>query len=111
MATTDLSGALSRTDGAVDTSADPAPLPESVPASTSLFAAARSYEQQARDLSVRHSVLAFTSGFDAGSTDRLAEVRAQRDGHLRLAAAYRAASRRRARFERLGRLVRKAVGR
>lgn len=81
------------------------------PTSASLFAEARRYNAASRSLSVRHSVMTFTAGFDADAAERLAEVRAQQLSLHLAACAYRDAGRRRARLESLGRLVRKAVGR
>lgn len=83
----------------------------SAPTSAVLFAEARRYQAASRSLSVRHSVLTFTAGFDADATERLAEVRARQLSLHLAACAYRDAGRRRARLESVSRLVRKAVGR
>ncbi|WP_394436228.1 hypothetical protein [Streptomyces sp. SGAir0957] len=69
-------------------------------------AMARRAEQQARDLSVRNSVMTFASGFPGGATpDELKRVRKARDSYARLAAAHRAAARRIERVRRVRRLL------
>lgn len=66
------------------------------------YAAARRAENAARSLSVRSSVLGFTSAFGDGTTaDERANLRSVRDSYYLLVAAHRAAAHRLERGQRL----------
>lgn len=71
------------------------------PTARSHYAAMRYYETASRSLSVQLSVRGAIGGF-AGevSDDEIAAMKAQRDSYHRVAAAYRAAGRRRERADR-----------